>query len=306
MGRIFGVKRFEIHDGDGIRTTLFLKGCPLRCAWCHNPEGLSAAPQVALLDNRCLRCGLCAAVCACHVVEGGSHRVRHDQCRGCGACASVCPARALTLYGEDITVEGILPRLLADRAYFEASGGGVTLSGGEPMAQADFTASLLMALKREGVHTALDTSGFAPWPDFEKALPWADLVLFDVKAAAEETHIACTGRSNRLILENLRRIDALGKTLDVRVPFVPGYNDHEMDAVIGILRPLRSLRRVRILPYHNYAASKYRSLGLDSPLPDVPMPDAGTIRETVLRFRRAGLDAADQTGDPPARGTDRE
>ena len=116
MGRIFGVKRFEIHDGDGIRTTLFLKGCPLRCAWRHNPEGLSAAPQVALLDNRCLRCGRCAAVCARHTVEGGSHRVRYDRCRGCGACVAACPAQALTLYGEDITVEGILPRLLADRA----------------------------------------------------------------------------------------------------------------------------------------------------------------------------------------------
>ncbi|MBO4298970.1 MAG: glycyl-radical enzyme activating protein, partial [Clostridia bacterium] len=237
---------------------------------------------------------------ACHAMEDGAHRVRFDRCRGRGECVAVCPARALTLYGEEVSVQDILPRLLEDRAFYEASGGGVTLSGGEPLMQADFAAALLRALKEAGVHTALDTSGFAPWADFEKALPFTDLVLFDVKAASEEAHIACTGRSNRLILENLRRLDETGKTIDVRVPFVPGFNDAEMDAIIGVLRPLRSLRRVKILPYHNYADSKYRSLGLDAPLPDVAMPDAGTVRGVVLRFRRAGLDATDQTGDPPA------
>ncbi len=302
MGRIFGLKRFEIHDGDGIRTTLFLKGCPLRCRWCHNPEGLSAAPQTAWLEERCLHCGRCAAVCPAHVLEDGRHRMRFDACRGCGACADICPARALTFYGEEVSVGEVLPRLLEDRLFFDASGGGVTLSGGEPMLQADFAAAVLEALKREGIHTALDTCGFAPWTAYEKVLPWTDLVLFDVKAASEETHIACTRQSNRQILENLRRIDALGKVLDVRVPFVPGLNDHEMEAVADLLTPLRSLRHVRILPYHDYASAKYRSLGLPVPLEEVVPPDDEAVRRIVLCFRRRGLDAAGPSGDPPEDG----
>ena len=302
MGRIFAIKRFEIHDGDGIRTTLFLKGCPLRCQWCHNPEGLIMNPEIGYLPARCIGCGVCAEACDAHTVGPDGHVYDRIRCTGCGKCAENCLGGALSFYGKEVSPEEILPKLMEDADFYRESGGGVTLSGGEPMLQSEFTRDVLRLLKQNGVHTALDTCGFAPWEEYEKVLPWVDLVLFDVKAADEAVHQRCTGQPNCLILENLKRIDACGKTIDVRIPLGPGMNDDQIEGIGKILKGLNSLRSVKILPYHNYSTSKYASLDKEYPLPEVEPPVQETVAQAVEQLRAMGINATDQTGDPPAKG----
>ena len=269
-GSILELKRFAVHDGDGIRTTVFLKGCPLRCVWCHNPEGISFQKELSYLENKCIGCGECVAVCpqAAHTVSGGVHQFDRSRCVGCGACEEVCLGNALKLYGREMTVEELMPLLLEDREFYEQSGGGVTLSGGECLMQADFCAELLKALKKEGILTAVDTCGAVPREALEKVLPFTDVFLYDLKAVDDEVHRRCTGVSNRKILENLAYLDAHGAKIEVRIPYVPNYNDGEMDAIAETLRHLKHLVGVRVLPYHNYAGSKYHAIGIGHSLPE--------------------------------------
>lgn len=268
-GRIFEIKRFAVHDGDGIRTTVFLKGCPLKCVWCHNPEGIGGTPQLAYYDQKCVGCGGCAAVCpqGAHTVAGLVHTFDRTACIGCGKCADVCVGDALKRYGQEMTVEELLPVLLEDRMFYEQSGGGVTISGGECLLQADFCAELLKALKANGIHTAVDTCGFVSQEAIDKVLPYTDIFLYDLKAVDEAVHIRCTGQSNRLILDNLRHIDACGKPIEIRIPYVPDFNDGEMPAMAALLAELSNVTAVKVLPYHNYAGSKYASLEMEDTLP---------------------------------------
>lgn len=267
---VIEIKRFAVHDGDGIRTTLFLKGCPLRCLWCHNPEGLKKAPEIAYYADKCISCGECMLVCPAqaHTFEEGSHRFLRDHCTGCGKCESACLGEAIRFYGRSMSPDAVLPLLLEDRDFYESSGGGVTLSGGECLLHPEFCEELLRLLKAHGIRTAVDTCGFVPRSALDRVLPFADVFLYDVKAIDEATHIRCTGQSNRLILENLRYLDEKGAPIEVRIPFVPGLNSGEIDAIGSLLVTLKSLRKVRVLPYHNYAGSKYRALGIDHALPD--------------------------------------
>ena len=286
-GTVFAVKRFAVHDGDGIRTTVFLKGCPLRCVWCHNPEGLEAAPALAFYQEKCINCGACADVCNCHQVAE-THTYSRENCAVCGRCAEVCPRLALEVEGRRYTVEALLPELLADRVFYETSGGGVTLSGGECLMQADFCGELLEALKKEGIHTAVDTCGFVPWAAFEKVLPCTDVFLYDLKAVDEAVHRRCTGQPNGLILENLRRLDDLGKAVEIRIPYVPGYNDGELPAMAELLQSLRCLTGVRLLPYHNYVESKYRALGIVPAMPE-QIPEQEELNRAAALLKAAGL-----------------
>ena len=260
--RICDIKRFAVHDGDGIRTTVFFKGCPLKCVWCHNPESLSFEPQTAFYEHKCIGCGAC----------------KRD-----GFTAEQCLGEAQVLYGREVTVEELLPILLEDRDFYENSGGGVTLSGGECLCQADFCACLLKQLKENGIHTAVDTCGFVNREAIDKVLPYTDLFLYDIKAIDEAVHMRCTGQSNKPILENLRYLDDCGKPIEIRYPYVPDYNADQAEKIAAYVAALRHIKAVKVLPYHNYAGSKYAALGIENTLPD-RLPTEAEIRAVESLF----------------------
>ncbi len=245
-GIIFEIKRFAVHDGDGIRTTVFFKGCPLRCVWCHNPEGLSRKPQEAFYKHKCIGCG---------------------ECKKEGFAPEDCLGEARILYGKAVTVDELLPMLLEDKDFYETSGGGVTLSGGECLMQADFCTELLMRLKENGIHTAVDTCGFVSKNALDNVIPYTDVFLYDVKAYDEDVHIKCTGVSNKQILENLIYLDSKGKDIEIRIPYVPDYNDGQIEKIAYFLAQLKSIAKIRVLPYHDYAGSKYEALSIKNTLP---------------------------------------
>jgi len=290
MANIVEIKRFAIHDGDGIRTTLFFKGCPLSCLWCHNPESIDYGHTLALYADKCAACGDCAAVCrtGVHHLENGVHTLDRALCTGCGDCTEACLFDALTLFGKEMSVDALLPLLLADRAFYERSGGGVTLSGGECLMQADACAALLKELKREGIHTAVDTCGYVPFSAFLKVLPFTDVFLYDVKAITPAVHQRCTGRDNALILENLTRIDEAGAKIEVRIPFVPHYNADELPLIADRLCSLKHLCGVRLLPYHNMAGSKYAAVGRKNTLPEA-LPDEAMLQNARALLSDRGL-----------------
>jgi len=276
QGFIFDIKQFAVHDGPGIRTTVLFKGCPLRCLWCHNPEGASEEPQLFYDPAKCIGCGHCVAVCVrgAHSFEDGHHLIDRNLCEQCGACAEGCYAHALELAGRQVSVAGVLEEVLRDRPFFERSGGGVTLSGGEPTAQYEFARALLKAVKAQGIHTALDTAGFVVWKRLEGLLAHTDLVLYDLKQMNSEQHRRLTGVPNELILANLRRIDNAGYPVWVRIPLIPGQNDDDanLHAVGRFLADLKCVERVDILRYHAFAESKYEQLGLEYPLAGLRSP----------------------------------
>lgn len=285
---IFQVKRFAVHDGDGIRTTVFFKGCPLRCVWCHNPEGLSGKTQLGFFAHKCLSCGICVGACprGAHRTEEGRHVFDREKCIACGACAAACPAEALTLYGRGVTLEELLSLLLEDREFYEASGGGVTLSGGECLLQAAFCRELLSRLKAEGIGTAVDTSGCVPRAAIEEVTPFTDTFLYDLKAMSEKTHLALTGRDNGEILDNLRYLDAIGARVEVRIPFAPALNGGEIEKIARFLGTLSCVCAVRVLPYHAGAASKYGALGMEYAVSALPPTEEELLwaEETVRRL----------------------
>jgi pyruvate formate lyase activating enzyme len=262
---IADIIRFATHDGPGIRTTVFLKGCPLECAWCHNPETISPAPEIGYVATRCIGCGQCVRVCeqGAHRMDDGRHLFDRERCVACGACADVCLGEALALYGREMTADELLAIVLEDRTFYEQTGGGMTLSGGEPLLQADFCAELLAMARREGLHTAVDTCGAVPWEAFEAVLPATDLFLYDLKHTDADLHERYTGMDNSLILENLRRLSEAGAAIEIRIPRVPGVNDDDTfrDEAEKLLSGLPGIRAVKFLPFNDYARSKYEALG---------------------------------------------
>ncbi|MBN1887202.1 MAG: glycyl-radical enzyme activating protein [Thermoflexales bacterium] len=266
-GVTFNVQRFSTHDGPGIRTTVFLKGCPLRCAWCHNPEGLRPGLELVWYDVRCAGFRDCLRACpeqALALTPRGM-QIERGRCTLCGACAAACPAAALELVGRCWTPDELLAELLKDRVFYESSGGGITFSGGEPMLQADFLAALLPRCREAALHVALDTCGAVPWELYEHILPWTDLVLYDLKVMDAERHTSATGLSNAGILENARRIAATGKPVWIRTPVIPGYTA-DVENVQAIARFIQSslstVQRWDLLAYTKLGRSKYRRLDM--------------------------------------------
>lgn len=276
--KIIDIKRFATHDGDGIRTTVFLKGCPLKCVWCHNPEGIAPQKQLAYYKHKCIDCGMCVKVCPqnAHSFESGKHTFDNNLCTACGKCEEVCMGDALKAYGKEYTVAELLPVLTEDKDFYDNSGGGVTLSGGECLLHADFCAELLKALKKENIHTAVDTCGFVSREAIDKVIPYTDIFLYDVKAFDEAVHIKCTGQSNKIILDNLKYLNEKGKKIEIRIPYVPNYNSGETDKIFNFLKNFKSITKIRVLAYHNYAGSKYDALSLENTLPE-EVPSSETI-----------------------------
>ena len=280
LGRVFDIQRFSVHDGPGIRTTVFLKGCPLRCAWCHNPEGIDSAPMVSFLPEKCLACGECVRACAHHAhrLESSDaddtqviHLYNRDACETCGTCTRTCDSGALEFVGRPMSVADVMKEVSQDKPFYASSGGGMTLSGGEPLAQIDFTLALLRAAKEECIHRCVETSGFASWGRFRPLLPLVDLFLFDCKETDPQRHKAFTGQSNQLIIENLWRLHEAGARVQLQCPIIPGFNERE-DHFTGIAALAQSLPRldgVQLLPYHPLGESKRQRFGL-SPLANVP------------------------------------
>ena len=289
--RIFDVKKFAVHDGDGIRTTVFFKGCPLKCLWCHNPEGISFRPEVQYVDRKCLRCGACVKVCpnGAHTVTEAGHIFDRMKCAGCGRCAEVCLGEALIFCGRVVTVDDLLPDLLADKEFYDHSGGGVTASGGECLAQYEFVTELFRRLKEYGISCDVDTSGFAPREALDSVLPYTDVFLYDVKQYDEAAHVRCTGVSNRPILENIRYLADKGAAIEVRIPLIPGYNDEALPQIGAFLKGIRTLRAVRLLPYNDLAGSKYEILGRENTMPKVARPSDDFMRQCAGILRAYGL-----------------
>ena len=284
--RYIDVKRFAVHDGPGVRTTLFLKGCSLRCIWCHNPESRRSEPELAIRYPKCTCCGECAKVCSCHSIVNGVHEFDRAACKACGKCESVCPAGALELFGKTMTVKEAAEKLLEDKIFYE-DGGGITLSGGKPLLQSGFCAELLGRMKAEGIHCAVDTCGNVPWTAFEEVLPVTDMFLYDFKCFDPEKHQRLTGSRNERILENLKKLDSTGKEIEIRMIMVPEHNMAEEDlrAAGKFLAPLKHISAVRLLAYHSLARSKFKAVGHPDTMPDVPSPDAEALEHCAEILR---------------------
>jgi pyruvate formate lyase activating enzyme len=264
-GIIFDIKKYSINDGPGIRTTVFFKGCPLRCPWCHNPEGQSFFPEVMLRPSRCLvDCSECITVCEPRALSkpGVALSLERDKCTLCRMCADVCPAEAIEIAGRRASVGEVMAEIEKDRIFYEESRGGVTFSGGEPLAQPDFLAELLAACRKKGLHTTVDTCGFAPAEALGRAATLADLFLYDLKIMDEKKHDDMTGQPNSVILKNLRSLVGRGKAVIVRLPLVPGVNDDDQNvrAVAAFLRDLGGISEVSLLPYHKMGLEKHKGL----------------------------------------------
>ena len=271
-GIIFNIKKFAIHDGPGIRTTVFLKGYPLRCQWCHNPESWLRKPEISLDQEKCIRCYQCVSLCPEQAIFLKDDYPYTDQkkCALCSTCVSICPAQARGIIGKRISTVKVIRELRKDLIFYQESDGGVTFSGGEPLEQIDFLAGLLLLCKEENMHTAVDTCGYTPWSNLERILSLVDLWLFDLKILDEQKHKHYTGVSNQLILENLRRLSKKTKKIEIRIPLIPGVNDNieEMAEMAGLIRSL-SLSEVNILPFHRLGLEKYRRLGLSANMEEI-------------------------------------
>ena len=293
-GIVFNVQKFSIHDGPGVRTTVFLKGCPLRCQWCANPESQLPGVQILYDEKKCLHCRKCVHVCpdgALTMEEDQRIHVDFQRCGGCLACVRECPGKALTHEGESKSVEEIVHVCLQDRDFYEESGGGVTISGGEGMSQPDFTETLVLSLREQGIHTAIETTGCVRAETFRRLAPLFDLLLFDVKHYDARRHQEGTGVGNKRILENLAWAYQQGIQILPRIPVIPGFNDALEDAE-GIARLLRQIgfKRVQLLPFHQMGERKYEFLNREYALKDVKALHPEDLTAYRQIFRNAGLD----------------
>ncbi len=290
-GVVFNIQKFCTSDGPGIRTVVFLKGCPLRCAWCHNAESHRREPELLLSTDKCTLCGHCRAVCTngVHEFSAESHTLFRDKCATCGKCAAECLSDALEVRGKDMTVDEVLAEVCKDRMYFDRSGGGITLSGGEPFAQREFTLHLLSEAKAMGLNTCVETCGYTDHSTIISAVPMVDLFLWDIKHTDPEAHKTYTGVDTSLLLKNLRLADEMGAALVLRCPIIPEVNDNEahFSAVAEIANSLANIKAIEIEPYHAFGVEKYGKLGKCAnefriPEPSEPLMWAERIRANTV------------------------
>ncbi len=307
-GKVYDIQGFSVQDGPGIRTTVFLKGCPLRCPWCHSPESQQFHAQLSWVALRCVgieKCGKCLDACPKRALSPGrivphptnQANIQHIQidrtlCNNCGECAAVCYPKALYICGTDYTVEELVQRVIKDKPFYDNSGGGVTISGGEPLCQPDFTLQLLRRLKENGIHTALDTTGYVPYEILERVLPYTDLFLYDLKHMNSGQHKIVVGVPNALILENAQKIAKAGAKLQIRIPVIPDFSDSaENIAATGLF--CKSLGEavavIQLLPYHNLGVMKYQRLDDSKIVLEAEPPSDATIHSLKLLLEKLGL-----------------
>ncbi len=288
-GVIFDIKRFAVHDGPGIRTTAFFKGCPLSCLWCHNPEGQKFTPELMVRPSRCTGCGDCVNVCETKAirVDGNNLKVDRSLCTSCGDCAVVCPTDALEMVGREITADALMVELERDISFFDQSEGGVTFSGGEPLAQPEFLLELLRIAKSHKIHTTIDTSGYTSAETVDQVARLADLFLYDLKIMDDERHCRYVGVSNEQILDNLGRLANARAPVIVRVPIIPGYTDdyENIEAMARFVAGLDNLYPTDLLPYHRAGADKYARLGMPYHLETTIAPSRLGVEELAKIFR---------------------
>lgn len=297
-GIVFNVQRYSIEDGPGIRTTVFLKGCPLRCLWCSNPESQQAVPELAHQDSLCTGCNDCLDVCAENAISIVSKdgkfsiKIDRDKCTKCGKCVEVCFVGALKFYGQKMTVDEVLDVVVKDKSYYAKSGGGVTIGGGEPLVQADFLAVLLNECQESGLHTAIDTCGFYSTSELDKVLPFVDLFLYDLKLIDSQKHKQFTGQDNDMILRNARLIVETGVEMYIRVPLIAGKTDSEenLGAIARYVSELDNTIHVDLVPYHRFGMGKYEMLDMSYKLVDTEYLNEEKLEKAKQVFVRYGLD----------------
>lgn len=292
LATTINIQKFSVHDGPGIRTTVFFKGCPLKCWWCHNPESQNKNHEILYFQERCTACGICLKRCPEEAIEIKDNTVFVDEnkCTICGKCTDFCPNNAREYVGRDFTVQELMKEIIKDEAFYDESGGGVTFSGGEPLIYADFLKEVLKACKIRGIHTAVDTCGHAKWEEFDKIADDVDLFLYDLKQINSEKHKKYMGVDNKLILENLKKLSDRGCNIFVRMPIILGVNDDDehIDKSVCYLSNLNIIQ-VNLLPYHKMGMDKYKRLKMEYKLSGTEKPSEERLYEISERFKKAGI-----------------
>jgi len=292
---VTNIQGYSIHDGPGIRTVVFLKGCSLACRWCSNPECISPGPEIGFMKSLCTQCGRCAAVCPAGALtcrHGGYPRIDRERCTGCGLCSQACDYKALVLYGQDMSAREVFDSVKKDDMFYQASGGGVTVSGGECLLQPQFVRDLFEKCRDVGIHTCIETSGYCPESALQEVLPFTDLVLFDIKLMDSDRHRRFTGKPNDLIMKNARTAVAGGTEILFRMPLVPGINDdiQNIRDTADFLKHLGGgALKIELMPYHRLGTGKYESLGRQYPLPGVPNADVDLAARVQELFEDFGI-----------------
>lgn len=286
------IQKFSVHDGPGIRTTVFLKGCPLKCWWCHNPESQNKNHEIIYFEERCTRCGVCVKRCEENAIEIKDNVVIIDKnkCNLCGKCSDFCPSNAREYVGKEFTVRELMKEVIKDEVFYDESGGGVTFSGGEPLIYVEFLKEALQFCKDRGIHTTLDTCGYVKWESFERIVDKVDLFLYDIKMMNDEKHKKYTGVGNKLILENLNRLSERGCNIFVRMPIIAGVNDDDenINESVCYLSKLNIIQ-VNLLPYHKMGMDKYKRLKMQYKLSGTEKPSDEKMNEIVKKFRKVGI-----------------
>lgn len=291
-GTVFNIQRYSIHDGPGIRTTVFLKGCPLNCWWCQNPESQLSEQEMVFWGDRCISCGVCSTICPSNAIQikNGIPVTEKEGCILCGKCIEKCPALAREMIGKKLTTEEIIKEIEKDLIFYEESGGGVTFSGGEPLSQSEFLESLLNDCKEKKIHTAVDTSGYVPWEILYKMSSKVNLFLFDLKLMDNERHKKYTGVSNEIILENLKKLSSIHNHIFVRFPVIPGINDDDQNIKeTGEFVSSLKIAQINLLPYHYIGIDKYRRLGKTYELATTQPPSEEKLSEISVILRKFDL-----------------